>query len=570
MLKLYKGLGSYLKEIALLVLCLVVQSFALLLLPNMMSNIIDQGVITGDIDFIVHRGLLMLLIALGGSASAIGVGYLASKIGVSFCTDVRKKLFCHVDKFTMSEFDKVGPSSLTTRSTNDVLQIQNFTIMMFRVIILAPIMCAGGIILSVEKNPQLALVLVVCMPIILLFLVIIMKRAFPVFRSMQKKLDRVNQVVRENITGVRVIRAFTAEQREEDRFDTANEDMTATSKKSQIMISTLMPLMMLIINLGTVAVVWFGGQLISDGALMVGDLMAFIQYLMLIMYALVMMSLIFAMMPRASTCADRINEVLDIEPDIVEPQNAKKPERQTGVVEFCDVELNYDQSGKPAVSSISFTARPGETTALIGATGSGKSSIVSLIPRLRDVTGGAVLVDGVDVREYDLDSLRSRIGFVPQNSSLFSGTIHSNIAYHNQNLPMEKVEQAAKIAQADTFIQKKKHKYDDLIAQGGTNVSGGQRQRLTIARAIASEAGILVFDDSFSALDFKTDAALRKAIKESNKDATLIIVAQRVNTIMNAEKIIVLDKGRIVGEGTHNELLKSCDVYAEIANTQLA
>ncbi len=568
--KLFKGLKAYAKYILLLVICLCVQAFTLLFLPNMMSIIIDQGVVLADINFIVSRGVIMLLIALAGSAGAIGVGYLASKVSVGFCTDVRQNLFRHVDKFTLAEFDKVGTSSLTTRSTNDILQVQNFTIMMFRVIILAPIMCAGGIILAVQKNAQLALVLVVCMPVILVFLVLVMRKAFPVFHSVQKKLDKVNEVLRENITGVRVIRAFTAEEREEKRFEEANRDMTDTSIRSQVMISTLMPILMLIINLGTVFVVWFGGQQISAGTLEVGNLMAFIQYLMLIMYALVMMSLIFAMMPRASSCADRINEVMEIEPTIVNPAEPKQPAEARGVVEFKNVALAFGDADKPAIKNISFTAAPGETTAIIGATGSGKTSIICMIPRMRDASAGQVLLDGVDVRDYDLRQLRKRIGYVPQNSSLFSGTIRSNIAFCDPDMPMERVERAAKIAQADSFILRKEKGYDDPIAQGGTNVSGGQRQRLSIARALATDANILIFDDSFSALDFKTDAALRKAIKENTKDATVIIVAQRINTIMNADKILVLDKGEIVGQGRHEELLETCGVYAEIAKTQLA
>jgi ATP-binding cassette subfamily B protein len=463
----------------------------------MMSVIIDDGVVAGDINFIIRQGLLMLLIALCGSASAIGVGYFASKIGVGFCTDIRKRMFRHVGKFTLAEFDKVGASSLTTRSTNDILQLQNFTIMLFRVIILAPIMCAGGVILSVDKNPQLATILIVCMPIIVVFLVFILRRAFPVFHAMQRKLDKVNMVLRENITGVRVIRAFTAEQREEERFQQANSDMTNTSIKSQVIISTLMPILMLIINIGTVIVVWFGGQQISQGTMYAGDLMAFIQYMMLIMYALVMMSLIFAMAPRASSCAERINEVLEIAPVITNPANAKNPENKTGVVEFDNVELAYGGSGKPAVANISFTARPGETTAIIGATGSGKTSIISLIPRLRDATAGMVTVDGLDVREYALDALRSRIGYVPQSAVLFSGTIRSNIAYKNEEMPMEQIVRAAKIAQADTFIMRKEKQYDDHIAQGGTNVSGGLRQRLTIARAIAAARSYLFLTTAF-------------------------------------------------------------------------
>ncbi|MEF9989349.1 MAG: ABC transporter ATP-binding protein [Christensenellaceae bacterium] len=557
-------------QLVLLIILLLGQTMAMLLLPNIMSDIIDSGVIMGDINYIITAGIIMLVITLAGSASAIGVGYFASKIGVGFCTDIRKKLFKHVGKFTMSEFDQVGTASLTTRTTNDIMQIQDFTIMMFRVVILAPIMCVGGVALSIQKNPQLAWVIIVCMPLVLIFLIIVMKRAFPIFRSMQKKLDKLNVVMRESVTGVRVIRAFTAEKREEKRFEEANQVLTGTSIKSQVMMSTLMPILMLIINIGTIAVVWFGGQQIAKGTLMVGDLMAFIQYLVLIMYSLVMMSMIFAMMPRASVCADRINEVMDIKPDITQKETTVEPQSKTGVVEFKDVEFSYANTQHPAITNISFTAQPGQTTAIIGATGSGKSSVIMMIPRLYDVTKGSVCVDGVDVRDYDIHALRNRIGYVPQKAMLFSGTIKENIAYENEEMPFEKIKRAAQISQSDTFIEEKSKQYDDPIAQGGSNVSGGQKQRLAIARAMASDASIYIFDDSFSALDFKTDANLRKAIKENTKGATVIIVAQRINTIMDADKIIVVDKGEIIGQGTHEELVLSCDVYAEIARTQLA
>ncbi len=570
MLKLYRGLTKYTGQIVLLVLLLMGQAFTLLFLPNIMSNIVDQGVVAKNIPFILQRGLLMLVIALGGSCCAIGVGYFASKVGVGFCTEVRKKLFRHIGKFTLAEFDRVGTASLTTRSTNDIMQIQNFTIMMFRVIVLAPIMCIGGVALSLQKNWQLAIILIVCMPIILVVLLSIIKKVLPVFLTMQARLDRVNQVLRENITGVRVIRAFTAEQREECRFEEANDSMTEASINSQTMVATLMPIMMLLMNLCTVVIVWFGGNQIAKGMMQVGDLMAFIQYTMLIMYALLMMSLILALMPRSTVCARRINEVMAIQPAIVNAQNPQKPQNPSGTVEFRDVALRYGEAKEAAVKGISFTAHPGKVTAFIGATGSGKSSIISLIPRLRDASEGSVLVDGVDVKDYDLNALRARIGYVPQKSILFSGTIRSNIAYGQPNLPFEKIERAAKIAQADGFIREKDKQYDDPVAQGGTNVSGGQRQRLTIARAFATNASVFVFDDSFSALDFKTDAALRAAIRENTPDATVIIVAQRVNTIMNADEILVLDKGEIVGRGRHEELVKTCGVYAEIAATQLA
>ncbi|MEG0784364.1 MAG: ABC transporter ATP-binding protein [Christensenella sp.] len=570
MLKLYRGLKKYVGQLALLVLLMIGQVFSMLMLPNFMSAIRNNGVIAGNIDYRASTGIIMLCMTLVGSACAIGVGYFASKVGVGFCTDVRKKLFHKVGQFTLAEFDKVGTSSLTTRTTNDIMQIQDFTIMLFRVVVLAPIMCVGGIALAVQKNVQLAWVLIACMPLVLVFLVLVMRKAFPVFRSMQSKLDDLNVVMRENITGVRVIRAFTAEKREEQRFEKTNEVLTKTSIRSQILMSTLMPLLMLIINMGTIAVVWFGGQQIAQGTLEVGDLMAFIQYLVLIMYALVMMSMIFAMMPRASVCADRINEVMDLEIDIKDSEHPKEPQEKTGVVEFKDVTFAYSEGEHPAISNISFKAEPGKTTAIIGATGSGKSSVIMLIPRLYNASSGVVTVDGVDVREYDIKELRSRIGYVPQKAVLFSGTIKGNIAYENEEMPMEQVERAASIAQADVFIKDKDKGYDDPIAQGGSNVSGGQKQRLAIARALAGEASIYIFDDSFSALDFKTDAALRKAIKENTKGATVIIVAQRINTIMDADNILVIDDGKIIGQGTHDELVKTCDVYAEIARTQMS
>ncbi len=570
MLKLYKGLKKYTGQLVLMVVLMMGQVMSMLLLPNFMSSIIDQGVIAGDMGFITSTGITMLCVTLIGSASAIGVGYFASKVGVGFCTDVRKKLFHKVGQFTMAEFDKVGTSSLTTRTTNDIMQIQDFTIMMFRVIILSPLMCIGGITLSVQANPQLSWVLIACMPLVVVFLVLVMRKAFPVFQSMQKKLDKLNLVMRENITGVRVIRAFTAEKREEERFEEANTILTQTSIRSQVLMSTLMPLLMLIINMGTIAVVWFGGQQIAQGTLQVGNLMAFIQYLMLIMYSLVMMSLIFAMMPRASVCADRINEVMDIDINIKNKEHTKKPQDKSGVVEFRDVTFKYGDAEKPAIANISFTAKPGQTTAIIGATGSGKSSVIMLIPRLYDVSEGSVLVDGVDVRDYDVHDLRERIGYVPQKAVLFSGTIWENIAYENEQMPIEQVVRAAKIAQADSFIEQKQKKYEDPIAQGGSNVSGGQKQRLAIARALAGDASIYIFDDSFSALDFKTDATLRKAIKENTKNATVIIVAQRINTIMDADNILVIDKGKIIGQGTHDQLVQTCDVYAEIARTQMS
>ncbi len=571
MLKIYKFLKPYTGQIILMVLLLCLQVFTMLFLPNLMSEIVNVGIVQrgGDVPYILSQGGIMLLVALVSSICAVSVGYLASKIAVSFATDVRGKMFDCVEQFTMNEFDKLGTASLTTRATNDVTQVQDFTIMMFRIMVLAPLMCIGGIAMAVSKNPRLSWVIVAAMPVVLLFIIILFKKVIPIFRSVQKKLDNLNLVMRESLTGVRVIRAFTADKREQQRFDAANETLTQASIRSQILLSSMMPFLMLIINIANVFVIWFGGQNIAAGAMQVGDVMAFLQYLMQIMMALVMMSLVFVMLPRASVCANRINEVLQTEVSIKSPKNPETTEKDTGVIEFKNVSFKYAGADNMAIEDISFTAKPGEFTAIMGGTGSGKSTIIQLIPRLYDVTEGSITLNGIDIRKYNTDDLRSRIGYCPQKAMLLSGTIESNVAFGKENATDEEIAGAAEIAQSIDFIKKKEKGFKDPIAQGGTNVSGGQKQRLSIARALCTNANIYIFDDSFSALDFKTDAALRSALRRETSGATVIIVAQRINTVMDADKIILLNNGKIVGVGKHEELLETCEEYAEIAKSQL-
>ncbi len=441
--------------------------------------------------------------------------------------------------------------------------------MMLRMMISAPMMCIGGIIMAVSKDAKLSLVIIVVMPILAMAIGIIGKKGMPLFKMMQLKIDKLNLVLRENLTGIRVIRAFNRIDHEKKRFDKANLDLTNTAIKVNKIMAALMPIMMVVLNFTTIAVVWFGGIRIDNGSMQVGDLMAFIQYVMQIMFSLIMVSMMFILIPRASASAVRINEVLDTVSEINDGDNTKSSNKK-GYIEFKDVTFNYPGAEKPALSNISFSAKPGETTAIIGGTGSGKSTLISLIPRFYDVSGGSILVNGIDIREMTQEDLRLKVGFVPQKAVLFSGTIADNIRYGKENASYEEVKHAAEIAQASDFISNMKDGFESVISQGGTNVSGGQKQRLSIARALVRRPEIYVFDDSFSALDFKTDAKLRAALKKETGKSTVIIVAQRVSTVMNADRIIVLDDGQIAGIGNHKELLNTCDVYREIVSSQLS
>ena len=532
------------------------------------------GANTDDIQnaYILLTGLQMLGIASITMISAVTIMLLSSRVAAKLGKTLREKVFKKVLSFSTEEFNGFSTASLITRTTNDIQQIQMLLTILFRVIVYAPIIAIGGFIrVLFNSDASMAWIIglaVVCIIIIVLTLMIV---AMPRFKILQKLVDKLNLVSREILTGSQVIRAFNTEEREEKRFDKANQDLMKTQVFVNRAMTIMMPALMLVMNCITVLIVWVGGHNVNDGLMQVGDVMAFIQYTMQIVMAFLMISMVSIMLPRAMVSAGRINEVLDTDPKIKDKDTTKDfKEDKKGYVEFKDVSFHYPDADTEVISDITFTAKPGETTALIGSTGSGKSTIVNLIPRFYDVTGGELLVDGINIKDANQKELRKRIGFVPQKGVLFSGTIESNIKYGDENISDERMIEAAQIAQAEEFINGKPDKYNDPIAQGGGNVSGGQKQRLSIARAIAIDPEILVFDDSFSALDLKTDKILREELEKHTKDKTVIIVAQRISTIMNADQIIVLDEGKIVGKGTHEELLKTCETYQQIALSQLS
>ena len=532
------------------------------------------GANTDDIqnEYIFTTGLQMLGIATITMLSAVTIMLLSSRVAARLGKTLREKIFKKVLSFSTEEFNGFSTASLITRTTNDIQQIQMLLTILFRVIVYAPIIAIGGFIrVLFNSDASMAWIIglaVVCIIIIVLTLMIV---AMPRFKSLQKLVDKLNLVSREILTGSQVIRAFNTEKREEKRFDGANQDLMKTQVFVNRAMTIMMPALMLVMNCITILIVWVGGHNVNDGLMQVGDVMAFIQYTMQIVMAFLMISMVSIMLPRAMVSAGRINEVLDTDPKIKDKDETKDfKEDKKGYVEFKDVSFHYPDADTEVISDITFTAKPGETTALIGSTGSGKSTIVNLIPRFYDVTGGELLVDGINIKDANQKELRKRIGFVPQKGVLFSGTIESNIKYGDENISDEKMIEAAQIAQAEEFINTKPDKYNEPIAQGGGNVSGGQKQRLSIARAIAIDPEIFVFDDSFSALDLKTDKILREELAKRTKDKTVIIVAQRISTIMNADQIIVLDEGKIVGKGTHEELLKTCETYQQIALSQLS
>ncbi|MFU1795848.1 ABC transporter ATP-binding protein [Paenibacillus azoreducens] len=573
MLKLFRNLKPYRMLILFVFVLVFFQSMSDLYLPTLMSDIVNKGIINGDIPYIWKIGGFMLLVALGGVFCSIGASYLSAKVAGGFAKNLRSRVFQHVQNFSLQEFDKLGTASLITRTTNDITQMQQVLTMILRMMISAPMMCIGGIIMAVSKDAKLSLVIVVIVPVLAGAIFLIASKGLPLFKAMQVKLDKLNRVLRENLTGIRVIRSFNRIEHEQKRFNEANYDLTQTAVKVNKIMAAMMPIMMLVMNFSTIAIVWFGGFRIENGSMQVGDLMAFIQYAMQIMFSLIMVSVIFVMVPRASASAVRINEVLDMEPQIIDPAQSasvSKGGKERGYLEFRDVTFSYPGAEQPAIRHISFSASPGETTAIIGGTGSGKSTLLSLIPRFYDVDSGSVKVNGVDVKELTQEELRAKIGYVPQKAVLFTGTIADNLRYGKSDATDEELRQAAEIAQATEFISKMKDGFQSEISQGGTNVSGGQKQRLSIARALVRKPEIYVFDDSFSALDFKTDAKLRTALKEVTADATVLIVAQRASTVMDADRIIVLDEGRIAGIGKHRELMETCDVYREIVSSQLS
>ncbi len=570
MLKLFRFLKPYAWFIVGVLILIFFQTIADLYMPTLMSDIIDQGVMHGDTAYILRTGGTMLLIAAGGVLCAVAASFLSSRAAVGFGTILRKKVFAKVESFTLHEFDKIGTATLITRTTNDITQVQNVTMMILRMMVMAPMMAIGGVIMAYSEDKSLTVVLAVAIPVLVAVIVFLAKKGMPLFKLMQVKIDKMNLVLRENLTGIRVVRAFNRVAHERTRFEAANADLTQNYIKVNRIMAFLMPSMMLIMNLTSLSILWFGIIRIDNGGMQMGALIAFIQYAMQIMFSMLMLSMMFIMVPRAQAAAERINEVLETEPEIIDPEKPKAVTDARGDVEFRNVTFSYHGAEQPALKNISFHVRRGEVTAIIGSTGAGKSTLMKLIPRFYDVEEGSVLVDGVDVRELSQEDLRSRIGYVPQKAILFSGSIADNIRFGKEDASREELERAADIAQATEFISGMDGTYDHAIAQGGMNVSGGQKQRLAIARALARRPEIYLFDDSFSALDFKTDANLRAALKNEIQDATVLIVAQRVGTVMDADRIIVLDEGRIVGMGTHRELLSSCPIYREIAISQLS
>ena len=570
MIKLLRFLKPYRAVLVLIVLFAAVQALSNLYLPNLFADIVNNGIVKGDTGYIWRVGGLMLLVTLGGTIAAVVGIFYSSKVATGFGKIIRAKLFTHVTEFSLHEFDAMGSASLITRTTNDTTQVQQLLVIILNMMITAPITLVAGIILAVNQDVGLSWILVVVIPILVGAILILMTKAIPLFRVMQKKLDRLNLILDEGLTGVRVVRAFDRQRYEEQRFDEANLDLTDVAIRVNRLIALLMPIMMLCLNVSSVAILWFGAIRINNGQMQLGALIAFLQYAMQILFALLMVSMMFIMMPRAAASADRINEVLDIELEIKDPDQAKLADKQRGYVEFQNVTFSYPGAEEPALSNISFSATPGEVTAIIGGTGSGKSTLVSLIPRFYDIDSGHILVDGVDIREMTQEHLRSKIGFVPQKAVLFTGTVAENIRYGKDDATDEEVYHAAEVAQATEFILGMKDGFDSLIAQGGINVSGGQKQRLSIARAIVRKPEIYVFDDSFSALDYKTDARLRAALRQETREATVLIVSQRVSTVMDSDRIIVLDEGHVAGIGTHRELMRTSEVYREIVSSQLS
>jgi len=563
-------LRPYRKSVAFIVLLLLVQAIASLYLPSLNADLINNGVTKGNIGYIWKTGAIMLAASLLVMGASIWLGYLSSKVAMAFGRDLRTGVFATVENFSARELNKFGAPSLITRNTNDVQQIQMVLFIGLTMMLGAPITGIGAIFMAAHTDIRLSSLLLVSVPTMGLLIWWLLRRIVPLFRVLQIKIDRINLVLREQIAGIRVIRAFVKTGQEQERFAAVNTDLMNNQLQVTRTFAVMFPLLTLILNLSSVGVIWFGGHLIDSGKMQIGSMTAFLSYMALILSSVMMAVMMSLMIPRAAASAERIQEVLDTESSVVDTLTPKKAAQRTGTVEFRDVEFRYPGAEHPILSDISFTAAPGKVTAIVGSTGSGKTTMLNLIPRFIDVTGGSVLLDGLDVREQGLEDIWSDIGLVPQRAFLFGGTIASNLRYGNPNATDDELWHALAIAQARDFVQELELKLDAPVAQGGTNFSGGQRQRLSIARALVKKARIYLLDDSFSALDYTTDAKLRTALESDAKGSTIIIVAQRISTILNADQIIVLDQGKIVGIGTHQELMKSCQTYQEIVLSQLS
>ncbi|MCI9977304.1 ABC transporter ATP-binding protein [Clostridioides difficile] len=564
---------SYLKNYKLLIVLniLAIFSFALVELgiPTIIAKIIDNGIANQNIAYIKQMGIVIVIISVIGVVGSILLGYCSAKVSTSVTRDIRNDIFKKSQEFSHTEYNKFGISSMITRTTNDAFQIQQFVNILLRTALLTPVMFIISIIMTIRTSVELSMVLAISVPFIIIGVAIIAKVSQAISLKQQKGLDKLNLISRENLTGIRVIRAFGNDDYETERFEKTNTYYANVSKKLFKLMSITQPAFFLLLNIAVLVVFWISSEKINIGELQVGQLVAFLEYLFHAMFSIMLFSMVFIMYPRAEVSANRIKELLNEEPLIKNPENGIKDTENKGIIEFDDVTFTYPDGEASVLKDISFTAKTGETVAFIGSTGSGKSTLINLIPRFYDVTEGSIKINGVDIREYDLKALRKKIGFIPQKSLLFTGSIANNIRFGKHKAGESELEHSAKVAQAYEFISKKPRKFDELISEGGANVSGGQKQRLSIARAIIRRPEIYIFDDSFSALDFKTDAILRSKLKKETKEAIVLIVAQRISSIIDADKIIVLNEGQVVGMGTHKELLKNCEIYYEIATSQL-
>lgn len=571
MRKVLPYIKPYQKLFVIAVFFLILQNSTALLLPTFTANIINIGVQNKDLDYIYHTGALMLIITILGGISAVISTIFASKATASFGRDLREAIFLKAQKYSLSDFQKISTASMINRCTNDITTIQRSLMMFLRVLLPAPIMTMVGLVLAFRTNAKMALFFIGIIVIFAVLAFLIGKKAIPLFKEIQKRMDNLTYVLRETITGVRVIRAFNKESFEKERFENTCDDFKEISIRTNRIFAMLLPTLFLVSDLSVASIVWFGGIQVSQGSMQVGSIFALIEYITIILFCGIMAVLVFMEVPRALSCVQRLNEVLDLEPEIKDrKESVIKEDINENILEFKNVTFQYPGAENAVLSDISFKAMPGETTAVIGGTGSGKSTVANLIPRFYNIQKGEITIGGINIENYTQHGLRKKLGFIPQKAFLFSGTVEGNIKYGKISASREEVIHAAKIAQAHDFISKLEKGYDSFVAQGGTNFSGGQKQRIAIARALVRKPGIYIFDDSFSALDFKTDALLRKALKPEVKNATLLIVAQRISTIMDADQIIVLNEGKIVGKGKHQELLKSCSVYQQIAASQLS
>ncbi|WP_338789428.1 ABC transporter ATP-binding protein [Metabacillus sp. FJAT-53654] len=568
MLEMIKHLKPYKTQLFLVFLFSLVAILFELYLPTLMADIVDVGIVNEDVPFILKTGGWMLVCTIMSILLMVGVSYFASKVSLGFGRDMRRKLFVHIEHFSLQEYEKFGSASLITRTTNDVKVVQDVINMMQRMMTRAPLMLVGGVLLAVSRDRYLSLVFLAALPILALVIFIVARKAIPLFSVQQKKTDRLTLILREVLTGIRVVRAFNKVEFERSRFNVANEEFRDTGIKVGKLMALMFPIMLIIMNFTNIAIVWFGAIRIDQGDMQVGNLLAFIQYAAMILFSLIMLSMAFIMIPRAQVSAKRLNDVLLTKPMIKDPEQAVQSSDAEGIIEFKDVTFRYEGAEKPVLEGVSFTAKPGETTAIIGSTGAGKSTLLQLIPRFYDVESGSILIDGVNIQSMTQSALREKIGYVPQKATLFSGTIAENMRYGKENATEADIVGALETAQATQFVQSREHGIESNLEQAGVNLSGGQKQRLSIARALVRKPKIYLFDDSFSALDYKTDSMLRQALKTETSHATIIIVAQRVNTVKDANKIIVLNEGEIAGVGTHQELLHENAIYQEIVASQ--